>query len=109
MEESRPVSTAPNVDYSASSAGEGTAMVAVLCLLVGAAFMGIGLFTTFTYDDSSKLVGGDAFNFQILATRGLVFVCTGVGFIVAAVANVIFSLRAYLRARFPIEPRSPAG
>jgi cell division protein FtsW (lipid II flippase) len=50
-----------------------------------------GIRTVYSDDYSSKIVGGDAYNFIIYATRGTVWVCVG---IVNAVIGLTFAMFA---------------
>lgn len=58
--------------------------------LVAFAIVGYGVFVAYTYREIDKVVGGDAFNFIILALRGLIWV--GIGGIVALFSAVCFIL-----------------
>lgn len=40
--------------------------------------VGYGIHITYTYNDASKVVGGDAYNFIIIGLRGLAWICTGI-------------------------------
>jgi hypothetical protein len=88
--------------WEQSTPGAFSAVLSVFSLIVGTVLIIAGVYQAFTYDDSSHLVGGDAFNLQILATRGTVLVAAGGACMAAAVAHAVFSLRAHLRARFPL-------
>ncbi len=50
---------------------------------------GIGLNTMYEYGDAQKIVGGDAYNYIIIANRGIGQVCVG---IVSAVVGIGFVL-----------------
>ena len=70
-------------------------------LIVGSlVFAGIGWHTV--YDDSynARIVGGDAYNFIIYATRGTALVCIG---IVCAILSVTFAVLAHTQRG--IEPK----
>jgi len=59
-------------------------------------FAGKGWYTL--YDDSynARIVGGDAYNFIIYATRGTALVCVG---IVCAVLSVTFAVFAHMQKK----------
>ena len=54
-------------------------------------FAGVGLYKLYDNSYSARIVGGDAYNFIIYATRGTAFVCVG---IICAVLSVTFALFA---------------
>ena len=71
-----------------------------LCLILSAALIVASIIFGFVglrtlYDDSytARVVGGDAYNFIIYATRGTAFICAGV---ISAVLSVTFSIFAKL-------------
>lgn len=57
---------------------------AVLFYLIAVGLAGWGVFTMFAYSPDplgagwGQIVGGDAYNFQIIATRGVGFVAAGI-------------------------------
>jgi len=68
--------------------------VAGLCYVGALALVGVGFYTMFTYqswgtEGPGRFVGGDAYNYLIIATRG-------VGWMVAAVVAAILGLGAQL-------------
>lgn len=74
----------------------GVALVFVVCAAV---LVAVGLNMAFTYDESSRLVGGDAYNLQILATRGLAWICAGIVAALCGVVSMAMSIRATLLAQ----------
>jgi hypothetical protein len=67
--------------------------ISIVFIVAAVLFAGKGWYTL--YDDSyrAKVVGGDAYNFIIYATRGTALVCVG---IVCAVLSVTFSVFAHM-------------
>lgn len=51
-----------------------------------------GLYKTFAYGSDDKLVGGDAYNFIILAGRGTALICAGIVSALTGVAIAIYDL-----------------
>jgi hypothetical protein len=78
---------------SADSRGDVHVLISGLLIVAASIFAGIGWYTL--YDDSykAKVVGGDAYNFIIYATRGTAMVCIG---IVCAVLSVTFAVFAHM-------------
>lgn len=74
-------------------------MFAIICLVIGALLAAFGLYQAFTYDSSSRYVGGDAYNLQIIASRGLVLVSAGGVLVLGAIAQLLLALRAQLASR----------
>lgn len=62
----------------------GREVISWTLMWLGLVAVAMGLETAFTYGDDDKLVGGDAFNLQILADRGVALVCSGVAFELSA-------------------------
>jgi hypothetical protein len=71
-------------------------VVSGLLIVASLVFAGKGWYTL--YDDSynARIVGGDAYNFIIYATRGTALVCVG---IVCAVLSVTFAVFAHLQKK----------
>lgn len=70
-----------------------------LLVLVSSAFMiaavilaGKGLYTVYDNSYSARIIGGDAYNFIIYATRGTALICSS---IVCAVLSVAFAIYAH--------------
>jgi len=61
-----------------SKPGEGYAALAWVFLFGGIALGIFGLYRMHAYEVGDKIVGGDAYNYTILATRGVGFVCAGI-------------------------------
>ena len=62
--------------------------------LVAISFAILGIHRMYTYDIlDDKIVGGDAYNYQILATRGVGLICVGIISAVIACMLALFSLR----------------
>lgn len=93
------VHPAPTTLIAPSPPGYASVILAWASLVLGLIFMCGGLYETFTYDSSSHLVGADAYNFQILATRGAVLVGCGIGCIVASTFHAVLALRAAVLTR----------
>ena len=77
---------------NAAALGWGWFFLVVAMLLVG-----VGFYTMFTYDSirgEGKIVGGDAYNYIIIATRGVGFISAGV---VSALIGVGAILSGILR------------
>jgi hypothetical protein len=53
-----------------------------------------GLNTAYTYNDASKVVGGDAYNFIIIAVRGACWIGAG---IITAIFSAMFAVIGVLR------------
>lgn len=70
---------------SALLALTGSMIIATLIFVV------FGLHTIYTYTDTSKIVGGDAYNYIIIGVRGLAWICTGI------VTAILAALFAHLR------------
>ncbi len=68
-------------------------IVSGLFVVAAAVFAGAGLYTVYNNSYDSRIVGGDAYNFIIYATRGTALVCTG---IVCAVLSVTFAIFAHM-------------
>lgn len=67
-------------------------VISIMLIVAAVIFAGKGWYTV--YDDSYKvrIVGGDAYNFIIYATRGTALICVG---IVCAVLSITFSVFAH--------------
>lgn len=88
------------VRWNSSEGKPGTVSMtfAFILLVLAAIFTIIGLATAFTYDEGSRLVGGDAFNLQILAVRGLIWVGAGIVCGTSAIVHVGLSIRSTILA-----------
>lgn len=51
-----------------------------------------GLYKTYAYGSDDKIVGGDAYNFIILAGRGTAWVCAGIVSALIGIAIAIYDL-----------------
>jgi hypothetical protein len=61
--------------------------------LLGGIVLGIfGLYRMHAYDVGDKIVGGDAYNYTILATRGVGFVCAGILSVTVAGVFVLMAI-----------------
>lgn len=65
--------------------------ISVLLIVAAIVFAGKGWYTVYDNSYSAQIVGGDAYNFIIYATRGTALVCVG---IVCAILSVTFALFA---------------
>lgn len=79
------VETTPETNTSLYVAISGVFIVAAIV------FTGKGWYTVYDNSYSAQIVGGDAYNFIIYATRGTALICIG---IVCAVLSVTFSVFA---------------
>lgn len=86
-------------DSSEGTPGGPSMGVAMVFLVCAAILVEVGLNMAFTYDESTKLVGGDAYNLQILAARGLAWICAGIAAGLCAVVSAILSIRAVMLAQ----------
>ena len=68
--------------------------ISAIFVLVALGFSGYGI--NLMYDDSygNQVVGGDAYNFIIYATRGTAYVCTGIVFAIVSVTVALVANRA---------------
>ncbi len=69
-------------------------ILTVIFIITGIIFAGVGLNTMYHYDSnsynsSSRIVGGDAYNYIIIANRGIGLINTG---IIAVIIGLIFAL-----------------
>ncbi|MEK7724187.1 MAG: hypothetical protein AAB336_07565 [Acidobacteriota bacterium] len=74
-----------------SAASEGYKILSWLFMIAAVGFTIYGVRTVYNNDYSAKIVGGDAYNFIIYATRGTVWVCVG---IVSSVIGLTFAVFA---------------
>ena len=73
-------------------------VISVLLIVAALVFAGVGWYTVYNDTYSAKVVGGDAYNFIIYATRGTALVCIG---IVCAVLSVTFAIFHHTTKRRP--------
>ena len=64
-------------------------VISVLLIVAALVFAGVGWYTVYNKAYDARIVGGDAYNFIIYATRGTALVCVG---IVCAVLSVTFAI-----------------
>src|SRR4030095_6688482 len=69
-------------------------VLSVICILAALVFAGTGWYTVYDNSSDARIVGGDAYNFIIYATRGTAIVCIG---LVCAVLSVTFAVFAHMR------------
>lgn len=81
------------VEASPSNGSSWHTAISVLLILAALVFAGIGWHTVYNDAYNARVVGGDAYNFIIYATRGTALVCVG---IVCAVLSVTFSVFAHM-------------
>ncbi|MDB5661624.1 MAG: hypothetical protein JWS10_4239 [Cypionkella sp.] len=75
-------------------------LIAVLFALIGAGLAIYGLNIMYDNSYSQKVVGGDAYNYIIYATRGTGFICAGIVSAVLSVTAAIASLKlGYLASK----------
>lgn len=80
------------------TAKDGYIIVSWLFMIASVAFSIYGVYTLYNNDISARIVGGDAYNFIIYATRGTAWVCVGIvnailGLTFAMFANIANNLR----------------
>ena len=75
-----------------STSGEGYAALAWVFLFGGIVLGVFGLYRMHAYDVGDKIVGGDAYNYTILATRGVGFVCAGILSVTVAGVFVLMTI-----------------
>jgi len=68
-------------------------LISGLFILAAVIFAGKGWYTVYDNSYSAHVVGGDAYNFIIYATRGTALVCVG---IVCAILSVTFAVFAHM-------------
>jgi hypothetical protein len=90
-----------------SKPSEGYAALAWMFLFGGIALGIFGLYRMHAYDVGDKIVGGDAYNYTILATRGVGFVCAGI--LSVSVAGVFVLMAIADRVGMQIAVESAAG
>lgn len=64
-----------------------------LFIVAGIIFAGKGWYTVYDNSYGAQIVGGDAYNFIIYATRGTALVCVG---IVCAILSVTFAIFGHI-------------
>ena len=69
-------------------------VVSGLLIIASLIFAGKGWYTLYDNSSDARIVGGDAYNFIIYATRGTAWVCIG---IVCAVLSVTFAVFAHIQ------------
>jgi hypothetical protein len=87
---------------SVSDGGDGSGYVgfAVLLVLAAAGFTLGGLNTMYSYDtETGQIVGGDAYNYIIIATRGVGLIAAGIACAVLACTFCVLAARAQFRRR----------
>ena len=72
--------------------------ISVLLIVAAVVFAGVGWYTVYNDTYNARVVGGDAYNFIIYATRGTALVCVG---IVCAVLSVTFAIFHHTAKRTP--------
>ena len=89
--------TSSTTASSSNSAASSLQALSVIAIIAAIIFAGVGLYKL--YDDSytSKVVGGDAYNFIIYATRGTAYVCAGIVCAVLSVTLAVFGHTASTR------------
>ena len=89
----------PIVDVETSPSNDSWYTVLTILLIVAAiVFAGVGWYTVYNNAYDARIVGGDAYNFIIYATRGTALVCVG---IVCAVLSVTFAIFHHTAKRTP--------
>lgn len=68
-------------------------LISGLFIAVAIVFAGKGWYTVYDNSYSAQIVGGDAYNFIIYATRGTALVCVG---IVCAILSATFAVFAHM-------------
>jgi hypothetical protein len=68
--------------------------ISSLFIVAGIIFAGKGWYTLYDNSYSAQIVGGDAYNFIIYATRGTALVCLGIVCAILSVTFAVFGLIA---------------
>lgn len=93
----------PNATQDAP--GATNVALAVLSLLTSLGLVAFGIWRMTTYDSGvlsdDKIVGGGAYNYTILATRGVGFICAGVAFAGIGAVFALLAVRKVLLERRP--------
>jgi len=81
------------------TSGGGLKAMSILFTILSLSLMAFGWWRMYSYDDEvDKLVGGDAYNLGILASRGTGLITAGVGLGVIAVVFALLAIAAKLDA-----------
>jgi len=96
MEEQTERLKLPIVETSPPTNPSVYAIISGLLILAAIIFAGKGWYTVYDNSYDAKMVGGDAYNFIIYATRGTALVCVG---IVCAVLSVTFAIFGHITKR----------
>jgi hypothetical protein len=67
-------------------------LVSVMFLLIAVLFAVFGVWEMYSYGESDKIVGGDAYNYTIIAARGTGLICCGIISALIAVTVSIWDL-----------------
>lgn len=77
--------------------GKPLTTLAWISILAAIGFVIAGLYRMYAYTYDDRIVGGDAYNYTILATRGVGLICAGIIFAIIACAFILFSIDRRLK------------
>lgn len=86
------------VDKKADSMADNFYIVSGLFIAGALVFCAIGLYKLYDNSSDARIVGGDAYNYIIYATRGTAFICAGIVCAVLSVAFAVFAHTAKMKA-----------
>lgn len=93
IESSRSKTETATASASTSQMTQFYYVISGVFVLVAVVFAVVGLYKLYDNTSDAQIVGGDAYNFIIYATRGTAFICAG---IVCAVLSVTFAVFAHI-------------
>ncbi|MGH9943860.1 MAG: hypothetical protein ACRD9R_16065, partial [Pyrinomonadaceae bacterium] len=81
-------------------------LLASIFFIAAVIFAGVGLHTMYSYEanPSARIVGGDAYNFIIIAARGTGLICAGI--VSALLGNAFLLLAIWSGKDLRIEPNA---
>lgn len=98
---SRPPSALPNIpDPAPSAPGAGSMITSGVFVIMSALTILGGWWRMYSYDEfgGDKIVGADAYNYTILATRGVGIIGAGVGFGIIATVFALYAIAERVKA-----------
>jgi hypothetical protein len=91
-----PAPTVPAARTKDAAGPSGYSLMSGVFVVAAVIFAGKGWYTLYDNSYDARIVGGDAYNYIIYATRGTALVCIG---IVCAVLSVTFAVFAQMAKR----------
>jgi hypothetical protein len=92
--------TTPELDSAESGVpGDGYMISSWVFIIASVIALAWGVYRLLTYNSDDAIVGGDAYNYQILATRGVGIICAAGVLAVIAATFAIMATWAEHRAR----------